>query len=131
MGNKELTEHIIKTVTAFKEIKLVYLFGSIARGEAGPLSDVDVAVYFAGLDKKQMVYIKLKLLAELSKRLKTDKVDVVVLNTLEEPELKYQIIHQGRLIYDEEPYRVLIEPRILIEYFDFKLLLSRYGLTKA
>ena len=34
-------------------VTLAYLFGSAARGEATPLSDVDVAVYLDGLDRAQ------------------------------------------------------------------------------
>jgi len=61
----------------------------------------------------------------------TDKVDVVILNLTDSPELKYNIITQGRLIYEKEPYRIIVEPRILNDYFDFRSLLLRHHLTKA
>jgi len=131
MDVKELKKHITAVVRAYPEVKLVYLFGSAAREDTGPLSDVDVAVYLEGLGKREAGELRLKLASDLMKRLQTDKVDVTVLNVLDAPELKYQVITQGLLIYEEEPYRVLVEPRVLNEYFDFKLLLSRYGLTKA
>jgi len=53
-----------------------------------------------------------------------------MLNLIEGPELKYNIIKEGKLIYEKEPYKVLIEPRILNEYFDFRMSLLRYNLTK-
>jgi hypothetical protein len=61
--------------------------------------------------------------------LKTDAVDVVMLNDLENTEMKYFIIAHGKLIFEREPYKVLVEPRILHEYFDFREMLLRYKLT--
>lgn len=116
----------------FEAIKLVYFFGSMAVGEAGPESDYDFAVYFDLLKKdvKEMIDIKFKLMDLLSRKLKTDKIDMVILNLSEEPELKYEIIKNGKLIYEKEPYRILIEPKILNEYFDFRYFLRKYNLTK-
>ena len=68
---------------------------------------------------------------KISRLLGTDKIDVVILDMAESPELKYSIIKEGKLIYEKEPYRVLLEPKILNEYFDFHSILSRYGLTKV
>jgi len=45
------------------------------------------------------------------------------------PEMKYAIITEGILLYEKEPYRVIVEPRILNEYFDFRIMLKRHGLT--
>lgn len=113
------------------DIKLAYLFGSRASGAEGPLSDYDFAVYFDLKDKGRMSDIRFELLDQLSRELKTDDVDLVVLNLTESPELKYNIIKEGRLIFEEEPYKTIFEPRVLNEYFDFKALLSRHGLTRA
>ena len=120
-----------KLFKSYSSIKLAYLFGSMARGEDGPLSDYDFAVYFDDdLDKKKMFDIKLILMGELSRLLKTNKLDVVVLNMTESPEIKYNIIKEGKLIYEGEPFKVIVEPRILNEYFDFRSSLLKYNLTK-
>jgi uncharacterized protein len=124
---KDLTKHFKK----YPEIKVVYLFGSKALDTDGPLSDYDFAIHFDGKDTKKMFDIKLELLDRLSRSLRTDKIDIVILNTTEGPELKYQIIKEGQVIYEEQPYKILIEPKILNEYFDFHYMLSKYGLTKA
>lgn len=68
---------------------------------------------------------------KISRVLKTDKIDTVVLNHTDAPEIKYSIVKNGRIIYEVEPFRVLIEPGILNEYFDFRFLLRKHGLTKA
>jgi len=112
------------------KIKLVYFFGSKAKRKAGPLSDYDFAFYVEEKDKKRIFELQLKLIKDLTRFLKTDKVDILMLNLIEGPELKYNIIKEGKLIYEKEPYKVLIEPRILNEYFDFRMSLLKYKLTK-
>jgi len=71
------------------EIKLAYLFGSMASGSGSPLSDYDFAVYLDTRDKKRMYEIKFELFDRISRLFKTDKVDIVILNLAESPELKY------------------------------------------
>jgi predicted nucleotidyltransferase len=115
----------------FPALKLVYFFGSRATGTEGPISDYDFAVYFDGLDKRQMFDCQLRLLCDLEKALGTEHVDVVVLNTNEAPELKYDIIKDGLRIYTIEPFHVIVEPEILNEYFDFHAGLVRNGLTRS
>lgn len=115
----------------FPKIKLVYFFGSQAASRPGPLSDYDFAVYLDEKEKLKMLDLKCKLLDSLSRFLKTDKVDVVILNLAESPELKYNIIKEGKILLAKEPYKALIEPRILNEYFDFHIMLKRYKLTSA
>lgn len=113
------------------EVKLVYFFGSRAVNNAGPLSDYDFAVYLDEKNPKKQFKIKIRLIKEIERLLKTEKIDVVVLNSADKPELKYAIIHEGQLIYEQEPFRVLVEPKILNEYFDFIMMLRRYHLTRA
>jgi len=128
------TEVKLKLRDIFKshsEIKLAYLFGSQVSGEIGPLSDFDFAFYADEREIKKLFDLKFILMDEISRALKNDKIDVVILNLAESPELKYNIIKEGELIFSEEPFKILIEPRILSEYFDFHDMLIRYRLTRA
>lgn len=125
-----MLQQLKKLFKSYPEIKLVYFFGSRATKKASKLSDYDFAVYFACDDREKIFDIRLDLIAELSKLLKTDNVDVLVLNETESPEMKYFIIKEGKLIYEVEPYKVLVEPKILNEYFDFDFMLKKHGLTK-
>ena len=115
---------------AYPEIVLVYFFGSKAKGKAGPLSDYDLAFYINERDPKKISELQLELIDRLSRLLNTDKIDVVMLNLVESPELKYNIIKEGKLIYEKKDFRVLVEPKILNEYFDFRLSLLKFNLTK-
>jgi predicted nucleotidyltransferase len=129
--NDRVLSDLTKIFKKYPEIKVVYLFGSKAFNTDGPLSDYDFAIFFESRNGKRMFDIKLELFDQLSRYLSTDNIDIVILNTTESPELKYQIIRDGKVIYEEQPYRILIEPKILNEYFDFHYMLSKYGLTKA
>lgn len=130
MTNEEL-DKLKDIFKGFPEIKLVYLFGSKATGKTGPLSDYDFAFYLDEKDKKRMFEIKFNLMDKISRLFKTDKVDIIILNITESPELKYNIIKEGKVIYEKEPFKILLEPKILNEYFDFRNLLLKYRLTKA
>ena len=125
---KDKIRHILEQ---YPQVKLGYLFDSQATGKTGPLSDYDFAVYLEEKDAQKRFALRLQLMHALSKELKTDNVDVLILNDIKSPEVKYSIIKEGILLHEQEPYKVLLLPRILNEYFDFMHGLRKYGLTKA
>lgn len=127
---KRTIQQIKKVFAGFKQVKLAYVFGSQATGKTGPLSDYDFAVYLDEKDKAKMFDIRLKLMAQLGLLLKTDAVDLVVLNTADSPDLRYAIIKDGKLLLEKEPYKLLVEPQISNEYFDFNFGLFKNNLTK-
>ncbi len=94
----------------FEQVKLVYLFGSQARREAGPLSDYGFAVYLDEQDPVRILDIRLALLGELQRHLRTDNVEVVVLNQIESPELKYDIVANGALSTSVSRSNCLLNP---------------------
>ncbi len=112
------------------QIVLAYIFGSTAAGTRGPMSDYDFAVYLDEPDKKKRYDIKFRLMGKLSSALKTNKVDVVVINDTDNVYLKHAIISEGKLLFEKEPYKVIVEPRILNEYFDFRILINKYQKIK-
>lgn len=124
-------DSLVKILERFPKVTLGYFFGSRARGDAGPLSDFDFAFYIDEKDAQKRFDLRLELYALISKELRTDKLDIVILNDVKGSELKYQIIKDGECFYEKEPFKVLVEPRILNEYFDFRQSLLKYGLTQA
>lgn len=128
--NKQKLKELNKVFSQYPALKLVYLFGSQVSGKTGPLSDYDFAFY---IDEEEIraYNTALEIEGKISTILGTDRVDSVILNYLDAPELKYSIIKNGKIIYEIEPYKLLIEPRILNEYFDFRFLLRKHNLTKT
>src|SRR3989344_6547323 len=116
----EQKAQIISIIKSHSEIKLAYLFGSRATGDIGPMSDYDFAFYMDGLDKNQRFDLRLKLDHEIGHILQVNAVDIVILNDADLPELKYDIIREGIVLHEEEPYLLMIEPDITNQYFDFK-----------
>jgi uncharacterized protein YutE (UPF0331/DUF86 family)/predicted nucleotidyltransferase len=101
-------------------VVLAYLFGSAAKGEITPLSDIDVAVYL-DLDKAKRVDLYLPLLASLQELVGDRRVDLVYLNDAPAG-LAYSII-SGKLLHcADERKRVEIETGILASYLDEQML---------
>ncbi len=79
----------------------VYLFGSHAREEAGPRSDVDVAVLFNRPPSATLMGPQLTLAGELEQQLGTP-VDLIVLNTAP-ADLVHRVLRDGDLLIDRDP----------------------------
>lgn len=129
MNETQKTE-IVKIFEEITEVKLAYFFGSRALGNDGPLSDYDFAVFLDEKNKEKIFKIKAVILDKLGRYLRSDNIDLVVLDSAESPELKYNIIKDGVVIYEKEPFRIILEPLILNEYFDFRETLIRNNLSK-
>lgn len=112
---------------ADKDLLFAYLFGSLARKKAGPLSDVDVAVYCR--KGSPFPEKKMEILGKLMDILKTDEIDLVVLNRAPLA-LRMKILENKRVIVDKAPLiRHRYESVTMRQFFDFsykeKAILSR------
>lgn len=103
-GSEDLQSRI-RSVLAGHPVSVAYLFGSRASGDAGPQSDIDVAVSFEGLEPGDGRYTEtlLSLSVDLATALGTDDVDVVDLDTAP-PSLVRAVLDRGiRLIGSDDP----------------------------
>jgi hypothetical protein len=95
----------------------VYLFGSVARGDAGPDSDVDVGVLFSVEPAPTLEAPQFSLEAEMERTLRRP-VQVVALNRAS-ADLVHRVLRDGKLILDRDPAaRIRFEVRRRNEYFD-------------
>ena len=78
-------------------IKLLFVFGSLAKEKLKPLSDIDIAVLF---ETSYQFEDMSKLRAELEKLIGREDIDLAVLNT-GSPLLAMQVLHTGKLLYAE------------------------------
>jgi predicted nucleotidyltransferase len=112
--------------SANASVRFVLLIGSAATGDAGPLSDIDIAVYLdPKLDNERMVNDILRLGVELEKKLRTENIDVVNLNEAN-PSMKFNAVKTGIqiLVRDEGEYEDFVI-RTLSEYYDHLDFLER------
>jgi len=124
-------EHLEQKLREFfsriDNVPLAYLFGSIVRGEASSLSDIDIAVLFKdNLLEKEAFDFQLKLIGDLMSLLKTNNVDLVVLN--DSPLLlTYNVIRNGIILKSNEPLRVRFETKIMSRYLDEQYHIKRHA----
>jgi hypothetical protein len=102
-----------------KEVAAVYLFGSVALGTQGPLSDYDVGVLLSPRSSEgSSLGLRLRLMDAFSKRFHPSSVDVVLLNQAFDS-FNYSVIKSGRLVYERNrAARVSFEARTLSRYLD-------------
>jgi len=114
----ELEEQIRGFIRRDEQVQLAYLFGSHARGKGGRLSDVDVAIYLdESLSSGERFKTRLRLISEMASLLKTDKVDLIVMNDATSS-LNYEIIRFKPIFVRDPSRKVEVEHRIMSEYLD-------------
>lgn len=100
---EDIVDQLKKALAGRPEIRFAYLFGSHAKGGAGKLSDVDVAVFVDenGQGKDYVYGYRAALAADLMAALGTNGVDVVVLNDAG-PFLRHQVVRDGVVINNRD-----------------------------
>ena len=122
---------IIDTLQAYfsnqKDVVVAYLYGSQARRQSTPLSDVDIAVLLAdSLTSQQRFERRLTLITELIELVKINQVDVVILNDTPLP-LNYRILRDGILLHStNEARRIMHTATTISQYLDFLPVLKRH-----
>lgn len=76
-------------------VVVAWVFGSVARGTAGPLSDIDVALVLGRPADSEGVCDRV--FAALARQLKTDRIDLVVFHEASLT-LQARIVREGRLV---------------------------------
>ena len=115
-GNGSILERLAAALAHHDEIAVAYLFGSVARDEAGSGSDLDVAALLAAETPDPLRH-RARLMEELA-RAAGAAVDVVLLGEAP-PELAARVVREGRLLLSrDESARVRFETETLRRYFD-------------
>jgi predicted nucleotidyltransferase len=123
---KELEHKLSEFFSSVDSVTVAYLFGSTVRGEANGLSDIDIAVLFdETLTKKETFDLQLELIGELGVLLKTNDIDLVLLN--DSPLLlSYNVIRDGIILKSDEQKRVRFETGIMSRYRDRDYYVKRH-----
>lgn len=117
----ELKEKLAPVFERFRDrIVAVYLFGSTAKGEETPKSDIDLAVLLRGRDDADFD-LKLDLYADCCRVLKRNDIDVVILNRTGNLFLIDDIVCNGFVLFDADPeVREEYEVKMHHDFIDFR-----------
>lgn len=130
-GSSPLTEatrvRLSACLLGCEQVVAAYLFGSHARGEAGPLSDVDIALLLDDdLSDEAAFDLRLTLIGGLSEVLGTNAVDVLILNGAPVA-LSYRVFRDGIPLLIRDPQRTtLFRARVVDRYLDFEPIRQRH-----
>jgi predicted nucleotidyltransferase len=131
LGNLEPYQQALEQMFEHRGVVLAYLYGSQARDDAGPLSDVDVAVLFEpGVPESERFRRVLHLIGELGSVFGRDDVYVVdladaapsewpVLEKDGSPLLRHHVYYDGVVLYcPDDAVRVRFATKALRDYVD-------------
>ena len=106
-------------------IAAAYLFGSVARGTAGPGSDVDVGILYIEDPPPTLDGLGLELEGELEKLFRVP-VQMVVLNHAS-VDLLIRVLRDGKLLVDRDrSTRIRFEVKTRFEFWDLEPYLRTY-----
>lgn len=118
-------EGFLAARAAGDDIVAAYLFGSVARGDDGAESDVDVAVLYRRDPPPTLEALPLRLEGDIE-RLLGRRADVIALN-LAPVDLCARVLRDGVVILDRDrPARIAFEVRTRSAWFDLEPVLRTY-----
>ncbi|NYZ76797.1 nucleotidyltransferase domain-containing protein [Candidatus Micrarchaeota archaeon] len=121
MEDKTLAK-IVSSLKKYDSVVAVYLFGSHARGRAGPMSDTDLAVFLHPYYRNTAL--------ELGSY-SSPYVDIVIFNEAP-PYLKFEIMRDGKPLYVRDKNK--LEHMLFMamkEYHDYVPFYERQGLLQV
>ncbi len=103
-------------------VEAAYLSGSlVGRASFGEMIDVDIAILLAEqISADRFLDFQFYFLSELTRRLESESLDVVILNQASLL-LKLQVIKYGQILYSrDDKKRTAFEARAVLDYLDFR-----------
>ena len=124
---KQKLLHIAPKLFADTPVQFAYLYGSVAKNLVNPFSDLDVAIFILGLDRKKSLKLELSLSLTLDDLLDhAIESEIRIINYLPLT-VQGDIITTGDLIYcRDDVIRVEFETNLRRAYFDFLPAIRHY-----
>lgn len=116
-----LDEAIAHALRSFPDVSAAWLFGSEARQEARPESDVDVALLLRNRKQTALEVVPTlgRIAAQLEQVAPGRRIDLVLIEA-QGPVFQHRALSEGRLVYDVDPQRrVDFVSDAYVRYFDF------------
>lgn len=105
-------------------IQLIVLFGSQARKDTRPLSDIDIAISLPDLDKHQRFKVRLGVISQFAGP--EQSIDVVIIEEANWS-LKYRIARDGKVLFDRTGNNFAALAEAVMKYYpDYKIYEEQY-----
>jgi len=112
-----------KVLPDYPYVDAAYLFGSTVRGEAGPMSDLDIALLVdenEAPEGAELLRAEMLVSHEFQKLLEVREVDISTFNNLP-LYVQHTVLKEGKLIYERSrDARINFEARTIQRYLDFE-----------
>lgn len=109
-----------RVLASYPRIAAAWVFGSVARGDAGPQSDLDVAVLMRSPPDSADTRALLALSTELERFSPSGRVDMVILGP-QGSVFRHRVLSEGVLVLDaDREARFDFEEWTIREYLDWK-----------
>ena len=116
-----LEDRLRQSVASLPEVKLAVLFGSTARGTAGPRSDVDLGV----LLDPDTPDARLRVEVELGRAVGDRSVDLIFLKEAP-PLLRFEIAKEGVVLHqDQDGLWTDFKTRAMLDWYDWEPIARR------
>jgi predicted nucleotidyltransferase len=112
------TDEIIDELKNNKKVEAIYLFGSYARGNIKPFSDIDLCVV---TERNISKGVKEEILSNSSK-----KIDLALFWDLP-LSIRFRVINEGKLLYKKDALKLQrVKANTLKAYLDFQPIIYAY-----
>lgn len=102
------------------KIDAAYLFGSVHKRKVSPLSDIDIAILINKKYEYMSNLLEDEIYEEISKRLKTDEIDLICLNKAP-LSVQYGVIKDKEILYYTNKQKLVdYETMVITNYLDIK-----------
>jgi len=111
---------LFRRLESLPYLTALFLFGSLARGERKPLSDLDLAVLFReGLTKEEIFELELELRGVISEAAGTEEFDLIVLDVAP-VRFVYNVFKEGKLVFCKDEARLIdLHEEVVRKHLDF------------
>ncbi|MCM8762423.1 MAG: nucleotidyltransferase domain-containing protein [Candidatus Omnitrophica bacterium] len=121
---EDLIDNLKYRLMKERDIVFAYILGSYADGCPGPLSDFDIGIYIE--ESKEIFEKKLYLNFIITDILKTDEVDIIILNTASPFFIHHSLKNAKLLFSKDERTRFSFLVKNMKEYFDMQYYYVRF-----
>jgi predicted nucleotidyltransferase len=94
---------IVKKITSYKNARKIVLFGSRARDENRPESDIDVAIIDPDWTRRDIALVHDRLEEEVRTPL---KIDLLAYHLVSKEELRSRILAEGKVLYERTAHQL-------------------------